>query len=229
MKRLLIVFVMVLVVASACQKAEMTQPSTQAPTDSLKVAPDVAQRMAQLPRTVIDYDHALLDDNERQVVAKVIEASKQIDEIYWRQVSEKNPALREQLSKKGGAAYDYFIANKGPWDRLKGDEPFIGTEKKPAGAAFYPPDMTKEEFEKYVAAHPEKKDELQGLFTVVRRDGANLKGIPYGTYYKDLLEPAVTHLREAANFSNDGALKRFLVLRADALKSGDYRESDMAW
>jgi hypothetical protein len=164
MKRLLPVLLIGLVVA-ACQKAEMTQPSTTAPANSLTIAPDVAQRMAQLPRTVIDYDHALLDDNERQVVAKLIEASKQIDEIYWRQVSEKNPALREQLAKQGGAGYDYFIANKGPWDRLKGDEPFIGTEKKPAGAAFYPPDMTKEEFEKYVAAHPEKKDELQGLLT----------------------------------------------------------------
>ena len=207
----------------------MTQPTTQAPASSLKIAPDVAQRMAQLPRTVIDYDHALLDDNERQVVAKLIEASKQIDEIYWRQVSEKNPALRDELSKQGGAAYDYFIANKGPWDRLKGDEPFIGTEKKPAGAAFYPPDMTKDEFEKYVAAHQNQKDELQGLFTVVRRDGANLKGIPYGTYYKDALAQAATHLREAANISNDGALKRFLALRADALTSGDYRESDMAW
>jgi hypothetical protein len=225
MKRLLIV----LVVAAACQKAEMTQPSTSAPANALTIAPDVAQRMAQLPRTVIDYDHALLDDNERQVVAKLIEASKQIDEIYWRQVSEKNPALREQLAKQGGAAYDYFVANKGPWDRLKGDEPFIGTEKKPAGAAFYPSDMTKEEFETYVAAHPEKKDELQGLFTVVRRDGANLVAIPYGTYYKNFLDQAATHLREAANISNDGALKRFLVLRADAFKSGDYRESDMAW
>lgn len=225
MKRLLIV----LVVAAACQKAEMTQPATTAAASSSTVAPDVAQRMAQLPRTVIDYDRSLLNDNERQVVAKLIEASKQIDEIYWRQVSEKNPALRDQLAKQGGAAYDYFIANKGPWDRLKGDEPFIGTEKKPAGAAFYPPDMTKDEFEKYVAAHPDAKDSLQGLFTVVRRDGANLKGIPYSEYYKDLLDQAATHLREAANISNDGALKRFLVLRADAFKSGDYRESDMAW
>jgi len=225
MKRLLIA----LALAAACQKATMIQPSTAAPANSLTIAPDVAQRMAQLPPTVIDYDHSLLDDNERQVVAKLIEASKQIDEIYWRQVSEKNPALRDELAKQGGAAYAYFVANKGPWDRLKGDEPFIGTEKKPAGAAFYPPDMTKEELEKYVAAHPDAKDSLQGLFTVVRRDGAKLVGIPYSTYYKDFLDKAAAHLREAANISNDGPLKRYLMLRADAFKSGDYRESDMAW
>ena len=47
--------------------------------------------------------------------------------------------------------------------------------KKPLGAGFYPTDMTKDEFEKYVAAHPSQKDELQGLFTVVRRDGAPIQ------------------------------------------------------
>ena len=53
------------------------------------VASDAPQRSAQLPRTVIDYDHSLLNDNERQVVAKLIEASKSIDDIFLRQVSEE--------------------------------------------------------------------------------------------------------------------------------------------
>ncbi|MEA2338045.1 MAG: dipeptidyl-peptidase, partial [Thermoanaerobaculia bacterium] len=146
MKRLLIVLAGA---AAACQTSTNTSTMTRttptsappaAASSSLPIAPDVAQRMAQLPRTVIDYDRSLLNDNERQVVAKLIEASKQIDEIYWRQVSEENPAWREQLAKVGGPAYDYFVANKGPWDRLKDDEPFVGATKKPAGAAFYPAD-----------------------------------------------------------------------------------------
>jgi hypothetical protein len=233
MKRLLIVLAGA---AAACQTSTdtstmTTTTATSAPTAaaSMAVAPDVAQRMAQLPRTVIDYDRSLLNDNERQVVAKLIEASKQIDEIYWRQVAEENPAWRAQLSKQGGAAYDYFVANKGPWDRLKGDEPFIGTMKKPEGAAFYPADITKEEFERYVAQHPTQKDELQGLFTVVRRDGTNLVAIPYSAFYKDFLDPVAARLREAAAITNDPTLKRFLTLRADALATNDYRESDMAW
>jgi len=237
MKRLILLIAAILSMAAACQqKPATTESSASTPAAATSsIAADTPQRLAQLPRTVIDYDRSLLNDNERQVVAKLIDASKQIDEIYWRQVSEGNPALRDKLTKQAGnsaldrAGLDYFIANKGPWDRLKGDEPFIGTEKKPAGAAFYPADMTKEELEKYVAAHPGKKDQLEGLFTVVRREGANLVGIPYGTYYKDALDQASTHLREAANISNDGALKRFLVLRADAFKSDNYRESDMAW
>src|SRR5438067_2310711 len=193
------------------------------------VAPDVAERTKQLPRTVIDYDRALLNENERQVVAKLIEASKQIDEIFWRQVAAENPAWRASLEKTGGPAYDYFIKNKGPWDRLKGYEPFIGTKKKPQGAAFYPQDMTKDEIEKYFAAHPAAKDELQGLFTIVRRDGTTLVGVPYSAVYRDFLQAAAKSLRDAAALTTDASLKTFLTKRADAFLSDDYRDSDMAW
>src|ERR1043166_8973889 len=98
-------------------------------TDKVPIAPDTPQRAAQLPRTVIDYDHALLTDDERRVVARLIDASKQIDEIFLRQVSEDNPSMRDRLAKQAAApsatpldraGYDYFIINKGPWDRLQG-------------------------------------------------------------------------------------------------------------
>jgi len=206
--------------------------------DKLPIAPDTPQRVTQLPRTIIDYDHALLTDAERQVVAKLIDASKQIDEIYLRQVSEDNPAMQVRLTAQaaapGGTAldragYDYFVINKGPWDRLKDDEPFIGTAKKPAGAAFYPADMTKAELEQYVAAHPKKKDELEGLFTIVRRDGTDFVGVPYHAYYLDYLEPAAKALREAAALTDNASLKTYLTKRAAAFLSDDYRDSDMAW
>jgi hypothetical protein len=206
--------------------------------EKLVIAPDTPQRASQLPRTVIDYDHTLLTENERQVVAKLIEAAKQIDEIYWRQVSEDNPSMRVRLAAQASAqaatpldkaGYEYFIINKGPWDRLKEDAPFIGTAAKPAGAAFYPADMTKAEFEQYVASHPKKKEELEGLFTVVRRDGVDFVGVPYHAYYLDLLDPAAKALRDAAALSNNTSLKTFLTKRAAAFLSDDYRDSDMAW
>jgi hypothetical protein len=197
---------------------------------SLQVAPDVAQRVKQLPRTVIRYDASMLDANEKKVVAKLIEASKYLDEIYWRQVSEKNPELRKELAKTGGAAYEYLVINKGPWDRLKDDQPFIGTAKKPAGAAFYPADMTKETFEKYVAAHPAEKDALQGLTTIVRRSNTGkLVATPYSTYYSEFLKPAAKALREAAALTKDTSLKTYLTKLAKAFGSDQYRDSDMAW
>jgi len=233
MKRLLLPL---LAFAFACQTttpapapASAATPVAKAAPSSLVPAPDVAQRLAQLPRTVVDYDRSMLTDSDRAVVAKLIEASKQIDEIFWRQVSEENPTWRAQLEKTGGPAYDYFVANKGPWDRLKSDEPFIGTMKKPEGAGFYPTDMTKQEFETYLAAHPNQKDELTGLFTVVRRDGVNFVGVPYSAYYRDFLQPAAQRLREAAALTTDASLRTFLNKRADAFLSDDYRDSDMAW
>jgi Peptidase family M49 len=213
----------------ACQTAKPAPEMKIQNSEQLIIAADPPQRVAQLPRTVIDYDRSLLNDNDRQVVAKLIEASKLIDEIFWRQVSGENPDLRVKLQQRGGAAYDYFLMNKGPWDRLKQDEPFIGTRKKPAGAAFYPEDITKEEFERYIAAHPEKKNELQGLFTVVRRDGTDLVGVPYSAFYRDFLEPAAARLREAAALTTNTSLRNFLNKRADAFLSDNYQDSDMAW
>src|SRR5688500_12921632 len=66
-----------------------TTPGTSmAAPGRLAVKPDTPSRLRQLPATVIDYDRSLLNDNERQVVEKLIAASKVIDEIFWRQVSE---------------------------------------------------------------------------------------------------------------------------------------------
>lgn len=237
MKRL--VAFLPLVLAAACQTATTVHAPEAAPAPavasqkSLTIESDVAKRVQQFPRTVIDYDRSLLNDNDRAVVAKLIDATKDLDEIFWRQVSEKNPIWRSELvtatDPLGRAGYEYFVINKGPWDRLKEDEPFIGVGKKPAGAAFYPEDITKEEFEKYVAAHPSQKDALEGLFTVVRREGGNLVAVPYSTYYAEFLKPAAQKLREAAAMTTDLSLRTFLEKRAAAFLSDDYRDSDMAW
>ncbi|HEX6099500.1 MAG TPA: peptidase [Thermoanaerobaculia bacterium] len=224
----------------ACQTNMQTQTALAAtPAGALEVLPGVEDRLEQLPKTVIDYDRSLLSDNEKQVVAKLIEASKYIDEIYWRQVSEENPGYRTRLEAQAGrsardrAGYDYFIANRGRWDRLAEDEPFIApfgaAGHKPAGAAFYPAGLTKEEMERYIAAHPEQKDALQGLFTVVRRQGDRLVTIPYSVHYREFLEPAAARLREAAALTDNASLRDYLTKLADAFFKDNYRESDIAW
>ncbi len=243
MKKLLVLLAFLLPLA--CQR-EVTRPVTESAPPAqpkregyLAVKEDTAQRLAQLPRTVIDYDRSLLNAEEQQVVAKLIEASKFMDEIFWLQVSEENPEYLKRLSAQAGdspldkAAYDYFIANKGRWDRLANDEPFIepfgDKGHKPEGAAFYPADMTKEELEKYVASHPDQKEALEGLFTVVRREGDKLVAIPFSQKYRIQLEGAGTRLREAAALTSNESLKNYLIKVADAFAKDNYRESDIAW
>ncbi|HEX7253700.1 MAG TPA: peptidase, partial [Thermoanaerobaculia bacterium] len=164
-----------------------------------------------------------------------IEASREIDEIYLRQVSEENPVLRDQLSKTAGpdsnarAAISYFEIMYGPWDRLKGNEPFIGARPKPPGASFYPPDITREELEKWIAAHPRERESFQGLSTVIRREGGGLTAIPYSRVYAERLSRAADRLREAAQKTSNLSLRKYLTSRADAFLSNDYFASDLAW
>ena len=238
MKKLVVLLALFPLACNTTMTQQTVSPADP-PPGNLEVLSGVELRLRQLPNTVIDYDRTLLDENEKQVVAKLIEASKFIDEIFWRQVSEQNPEYRTRLaaqatrSDRDRAAYEYFIANKGRWDRLAQDEPFVEpfgpAGHKPEGAAFYPPDMTKEEMEKTIAAHPEQKDALQGLFTVVRRQGDGLVAIPYSVYYREYLEPAAARLREAAALTNNASLRDYLNKLADAFLEDNYRESDIAW
>lgn len=228
---------LLLVFASLACSTTTPQGGMPVPADvELTVAPDIAERIKQLPNTTIDYDRTLLDDNERQVVDKLIEASKLMDQIFWLQVSEKNAEWHAALERDArvsplhARALHYFGLMKGPWDRLREDDPFIlAAGHKPEGAGFYPPDATKEEIERWIAAHPEDKAGIEGLFTVVRRDGARLYAVPYSRYYRNLLEPAAQRLREAAAITRNASLRTFLTKRADAFLSDDYYESDVAW
>jgi len=158
-----------------------------------------------------------------------------MNDIFLRQVAEKNPQLRSRVAAAARNdvaarwALALFDVHKGPWDRLKENEPFIGTEKKPPGAGFYPTDMKKEEFESWVSSHPADKEAFQGLFTVIRRQGPGLVAIPYSKVYRDALEPAAKHLREAAAATGNASLRDYLTKRADAFFSDDYFASDLAW
>ncbi len=202
----------------------------------LRFAPDIPAELAKLPRTPIDYDRSVLDAREAGALAELIEASRPMGEIFLRQVSPKNPELRRRLTSASahgveGAsdALAYFRINAGPWDRLRADAPFIGAAPKPPGAGFYPPDLTKDDFERWVSAHPGDRKTFESPVTVIRRDGKNLGAVPYSREYRNFLETAAAHLRRAAAQTGNASLRRYLELRAKALLDDDYFASDLAW
>jgi hypothetical protein len=202
----------------------------------LRFAPGIPARLAKLPPTPVDYDHSLLDAGETKVLAELIEASRPMGEVFLRQVSEKNPALRRHLTSEAahgaaGAAdaLAFFRINAGPWDRLDGNAPFIGSAPKPPGAGFYPASLTKAEFESWVAAHPADRKAFESLFTVIRRDGRNLAAVPYSREYRNFLETSAAHQRRAAALTGNASLKVYLEKRADAFATDDYYASDLAW
>jgi hypothetical protein len=226
----------VLLLLSCGRPGDEARQDVQKPRE---LAPDLQERLARLPETVIDYDRGLLSPEEEKVAGRLIEASHYIDEIFWRQVSDENPALRKELaqlagqSEAGRLALRYFDLMKGRWDRLLDNEPFVSPMlpdgAKPPGAGFYPPDMTREEFETWIAEHPEDREKFQSLYTVIRRKEGKLAAVPYSEIYGDLLNSAAARLREAAAVTSNASLKHFLIKRADAFLSNDYYESDVAW
>jgi hypothetical protein len=197
------------------------------------VAPDIDARLARLKTVQMKLPMDRLSARERRMLAALVDASRRIDSIYWRQSDPLDVPLLKTLrasSKRSDRALARFLfRNGGRWDQIEENAPFIGEDPLPPGRAFYPKGLTKVEIEAYVAAHPEKKDAITGERTVVSRAERELKATPYHVVYRRFLEPAARDLKRAASLSDDPAFARFLRMRAEALLSDDYYDSDVAW
>src|SRR5437899_7816072 len=217
--------------------------------------PDLAQLQKMIRRfapTPLRADTSRLSAGDRQAMIKIVEAARIFDEIFMKQLWSGDLALYAKLQKDtsplGKARLHYFWMNKGPWsdiDDYKAFLPGVPPRKLP-GANFYPADMTKEDFERWVAAlSPQEQEQAKGFFTVIRRKAKPRKPkgmvgppdklrdqmeiIPYNEEYKSESTRVADLLRQAANLTDNPSLKKFLTLRADAFLSNDYYESDLAW
>jgi hypothetical protein len=202
--------------------------------EELRIVADIEKRVAQFAPVPLTADLSPLTAEDRQVLAKLVEAAKLMNEIFLRQAWTGNPELRSRLDAYQGehadAARLYFTINFGPWDRLAERQPFIGDKPHPPGAGYYPEDMTKEELEGWIAQHAADKEKLTSTVTAIRRGtDRGLTAVPYSREYAEWLKPAAALLREAAALTSNASLKTFLELRAAAFESDDYYASDVAW
>lgn len=199
--------------------------------------PELAKKISRFAPTVLTADTSRLSPGDRKALKKIIEAAKLMDPLFLRQVWSGNEALKQKLEADktvvGRQRLHYFLINDGPWSRLDGDEPFIEgvPREKPPHANYYPDDMTKEEFNTWVAGlSDEEKPKATGFFYLIRRgDDGKLKTVPYSEAYAEFLGPAAKLLQEAAALTTNSTLKDFLTKRAVAFASNDYYASDVAW
>jgi hypothetical protein len=186
-----------------------------------------AQPFAPVDLTV---DLSGLSAKEKQILRKLVDASKIMDALFLRQVWAGNETLLLQLI--GKPQLDAFLLNKGPWDRLDKDKPFVpGVPEKPAEANFYPAGATKAEVEAWMKSLPEReRAAAAGFYTTIRRapDGKFIV-VPYSVEYQGELARAADLLRQSAALAEDATLKKFLAARADAFLGNDYYASDVAW
>ncbi|HKP36490.1 MAG TPA: hypothetical protein VJT71_06500 [Pyrinomonadaceae bacterium] len=211
----------------------MGQPAGRPRASDANELPKALRRFSP---TVLTANTARLSLSDRRALAKIIAAARYMDSLFLRQVWSGNESLKQKLEADrtplGRMLLNYFLLNDGPWSRLDENKPFIDdVPAKPAQANYYPADITKEEFNAWLATlSPAEKEKATGYFYTIRRDAnRKLTTVPYSEEYREFLDPAARLLREAAALTTNATLRNFLNKRAAAFASNDYYDSDVAW
>lgn len=197
--------------------------TTSKKESKMEVNQEIKKKADEFVSFTLTTDLNVLTEKEKQMLPLLLDAAKIMDEIFWTQAfGDKNSLLSAGFDEY---AEKFVKINYGPWERLNNNQPFVqGFGEKPAGAIFYPTDMTKEEFEAW--------DDITktSLYTVIRRgEDGKLKSVPYHIEYKEQIEKAASLVLQAAELAEDAGLKNYLQKRANALLTDDYYESDIAW
>ena len=197
--------------------------STSKKESKMEVNQEIKKKADEFVSFTLTTNLNVLTEKEKQMLPLLLDAAKIMDEIFWTQAyGDKN-----LLFSKGLDEYtEKFVKiNYGPWERLNDNTPFVhGFGEKPAGANFYPTDMTKEEFEVW------EDSTKTSLYTVVKRgEDGKLKSVPYHIEYKEQIEKAASLVLQAAGLAEEPGLKNYLEKRANALLTDEYYESDVAW
>ncbi|MCI1640258.1 MAG: Zn-dependent hydrolase [Bacteroidales bacterium] len=163
-----------------------------------------------------------ITDRGKEVLNLFRSAAEEVDNIYWKQTF-GDKSLIEKLPD--GPEKEFALINYGPWDRLDNNAPFVpGYGPKPAGANYYPSDMTKEEWDSL--EDPAKLSP----YTLIRRDSAGrLKTVWYHDAYKEEIGKICGYLQSAAAITIKPSVRNYLLKKIEALRTDDYYESDIAW
>ena len=221
-----------LAIAAGCGKSTKTEEEMEnahqgvvASGEALTADPaaEVALRLASYATVKLTADISHLSEKEKQILPLLFEAAQLMDDIYWQQSIGNKEAFLSRINDE--ATRKFAEINYGPWDRLNGNKSFInGIGEKPLGANFYPVDMTKEEFDSL------KNPDKLSLYTLIRRnEDSSLRVVWYHEAYASKVKKAADLLKQAATLAEDAGLKKYLGLRAEALLTDKYQESDFAW
>jgi hypothetical protein len=134
---------------SQSQMAEILQR-----TGTIRLAPDISH----------------LRPGEREAVARLIEVGRIFQDVYEDQRHRAALAARAALRPGSDEATLYRLF-QGPIATTLDNrrEPFLSVDEAPPGKNVYPWDLTREEYDNYLAAHPNEAPALTHLRSVVRR------------------------------------------------------------
>jgi hypothetical protein len=213
-----IVTLVLLVLISSCKEEKKVDVSSEETAST-----EIQSKLNTYVSVKLTTDFTKLTENERKMIPLLIKAADKMNDLFWYEAYGDKSQLLDSITDEDTKTF--ININYGPWDRLDGNKPFVeGVGEKPAGANFYPVDMTKEEFE---AAEIEDKS---SIYNFVRRDeNGNLYSIPYHKQFEKEIKEVSFLLFEAAKLAEDEGFQKYLELRALALLDDNYQPSDLAW
>lgn len=195
------------------------------------------ERLGVYQRVDLFADLSALEKQDRSALRGLIKAAEVIDDLYWKQMGRQaldaRAAFRRPVDPLDRLMARYVAINYGPFDIRNGMSRFVvvNGDDRPRlpGAGFYAEDLTKVEFEAFVTRHPHLREEFERANTLIRRVDGVLIAVPFEKIYLEELEAAAEALKQSAALVRSPSLRRYLSLRSEALTSGDYFRSDMAW
>ena len=213
-----IVTLVLLVLISSCKEEKKEDVSSEEIAST-----EIQNKLNMYVSVKLTTDLGKLSEKERKMIPLLVKAADKMNDLFWYEAYGDKTKLLDSISDE--ATKTFAKINYGPWDRLDNNKPFVeGIGEKPAGANFYPTDMTKEEFE---AADIVDKT---SIYNFVRRDEkGKLYSIPYHKQFEKEVKEVSFLLFEAAKLAEDEGLQKYLELRALALLDDNYQPSDFAW
>ena len=207
MKRLAIVLVLLSLVAISCTRERVNVNR-------------LVENYAQV--TIPAPDLSGITDNGKEVLKLYRMAADEVDKIYWQQYYGNAESFLASLTDP--AEKQYAEINYGPWDRTTG-KPFLpGYGLKPAGAGFYPADMTPEEYLSWNNA------DKSSPYTLIRRSAdGSLKTVWYHDAFAQSIGRIEEYLTRAADVTIKESVRNYLLNMVEALKTDNYYESNKAW
>ena len=215
----ILAFCLIIAFSSSCKQ----KPGSNNAANDTNAMSEMQKKVNEYAVVKLTTDLSKLTEKEKQMIPILLDLAQIMDDIFWEQTWGNKNTLLDTI--KDPYAKQFAAINYGPWDRLDENKPFIsGIGEKPKGANFYPADMTKEEFEKW-----NDKNKSSQYTLVERNADKSLKSVWFHDAYAEKVKKASELLLKAADLAEDAGLKKYLTLRAKALLTDDYFESDMAW
>ena len=214
------------------------QPKVDVAAALKTVTPDLAQRVARFKPVKMPYNPAALSQRERAMVDQLVDRASRTREHVL--AAERSGSARTLQRARGrqdparaercGATSSSTAAASIWWTRTGH---LSAPRRCRPGHALYPAGLTRADVEAYVARNPATQSPSSTTRTPSSR-GPGRTGRTYRASGITASSPSSSgppprRCDKAADLSDDAAFARFLRLRADALLTDDYYNSDIAW